>query len=236
MHVVPLRLEPAVAVEHLDAMVLAIGHVHPAVGVAADVVRNVELAGIGAGLAPRAEQRAVRRVLVHARVTVAVGHVQISLRRQRGVRAAMEGLAAHVRRRLAGDAEGQQHLAVERAVPDGVVAVVGQPQGLVGRHVDAVGAMKDTFAPGAQEVAVAIQHDHRVLAPIECVDAILLVDPDRGDVGVELLPRRQLRPAVDDLVPIGARAQDDRHFVFLLDSPLRRRQMMSHRSIIAPDA
>jgi hypothetical protein len=148
----------------------------------------------------------------------------------------MEGLAAHVGLRLAGDAEGQQHLAVEGAVPDRVVAVVGQPQGLVGRHVDAVGAMEHALAPGAQEVAVAIQHDHRVLAPIERVDAILLVDAHRGDVGVEFLPRRQLCPAVDDLVSIGARAQDDRHFVFLLDSPRRRRQMMSHRSIIAPDA
>src|SRR4029453_18397030 len=41
VHVVPLRLEPAVALENLSAMVLAVGHVHPAVGVAADVVRNV---------------------------------------------------------------------------------------------------------------------------------------------------------------------------------------------------
>jgi hypothetical protein len=66
MHVVPLGFVFPVAVEHLDAMVLAVGHVHPAVGVAADVMGDVELARIGAGLPPRAKQGAVRRVLVDA--------------------------------------------------------------------------------------------------------------------------------------------------------------------------
>src|SRR6266700_2612282 len=55
VHVGPLRLVFAVAVEHLDPVVLAVGDVDPAVGVAADVVRDVELAGIGAGLAPRTQ-------------------------------------------------------------------------------------------------------------------------------------------------------------------------------------
>src|SRR5438874_4490813 len=89
MHVGPLRLVLAVAVEDLDAMVLAIGDVHPALGVAADVVRDVELARVGAGLAPRVEPAAVRRIRVHARVAVAVGDVEIALRRQRRVRAAV---------------------------------------------------------------------------------------------------------------------------------------------------
>src|SRR5947209_9019534 len=52
VHVVPLRLVFAVAVEYLDAVVLAVGDIDPAVGVAADVVGDVELTGIGAGLAP----------------------------------------------------------------------------------------------------------------------------------------------------------------------------------------
>src|SRR6266852_9581979 len=103
VHVVPLRLELAVAVEHLDAMVLAVGDVDPPVRVAADVVRDVELARVGAGLTPRAEQRAVRRVLVHARVAIAVGDVEIALWRQRRVRAPVKRLAAHVGLRRAGD-------------------------------------------------------------------------------------------------------------------------------------
>src|SRR5437899_7206898 len=59
VHVHPLRLELAVAVEHLNAMVLAVGDVDPAVGIAADVVRDVELARVGPRLTPRAEQAAV---------------------------------------------------------------------------------------------------------------------------------------------------------------------------------
>src|SRR5581483_9569688 len=52
VQIVPLRLVLAVAVEHLHAMILAVGDVDKAVGVGRDVVHDVELAGIGAGLAP----------------------------------------------------------------------------------------------------------------------------------------------------------------------------------------
>src|SRR5262245_60285531 len=62
VQVVPLRLVLAVAIEHLHAMVLAVGHIHPAIGIAGDVVRDVELARIGARPAPGEEQLAVRRV------------------------------------------------------------------------------------------------------------------------------------------------------------------------------
>ena len=50
MHVVPLGFEIAVAVEDLDAVVLPVGDIDPAVRVAGDVVRDVELSGIGPGL------------------------------------------------------------------------------------------------------------------------------------------------------------------------------------------
>jgi hypothetical protein len=52
VQVLPLRLVFAVAVEHLDAMVLTVRDIAPAVGVAADVVDNVELALAGSGFAP----------------------------------------------------------------------------------------------------------------------------------------------------------------------------------------
>ena len=52
VHVVPLRLVFAVAVEDLDPVVLAVRDIDPAVGIAGDVMGDVELAGIGAGLAP----------------------------------------------------------------------------------------------------------------------------------------------------------------------------------------
>ena len=44
MQVLPLRLELTVAVEHLDAMVLAVGDIDPAISVTADVMDDVELA------------------------------------------------------------------------------------------------------------------------------------------------------------------------------------------------
>jgi hypothetical protein len=102
----------------------------------------------------------------------------------------VERLAAHVGFRLPGDAEGQEDLAIQRAVPDGVIAVVGEPQGVVRRHVHAVRTVKHAFAPRAQEVTVPVEHDHGVLAPVERIHTVLLVDPDGGDVGVELPPRR----------------------------------------------
>jgi hypothetical protein len=44
VQVLPLRFEFAVAVEDLDAVVLALGDIDPAIGVGADVVDDVELA------------------------------------------------------------------------------------------------------------------------------------------------------------------------------------------------
>src|SRR5215468_5413116 len=67
VEVVPLRLVLAVAVEYLDAMIFAVGDIDPAVGIAGDIVRDVEFARIGAGSAPGQDQFAVRRVFVHAR-------------------------------------------------------------------------------------------------------------------------------------------------------------------------
>jgi hypothetical protein len=59
VQVFPLRLVFAVAAEHLDAMVFTVRDIDPAVGVAADVVDNVELALAGSGFAPRHQQFAV---------------------------------------------------------------------------------------------------------------------------------------------------------------------------------
>jgi len=79
MQVVPLRLLLAVAVEHLHAMIFAVGDIDPAVGVAGYVVRDVEFARICAGPAPRQDQFAVRRVFVHARIAVTVGYIDVAL-------------------------------------------------------------------------------------------------------------------------------------------------------------
>ena len=97
--------------------------------------------------------------------------------------AAVERLAAHVGRRLAGKADGQQHLAVGGALAHRVVAVVGAVEIVVRVDVQPVRAVEQPFAPASDEAAVAVQHHHRVLAAIEHIDAVLAVDRDRRDVG-----------------------------------------------------
>jgi len=52
VQIVPLGLVFAVAVKYLHAVVLAVGDIDPAVDVGADIMGDIELAGIGAGLAP----------------------------------------------------------------------------------------------------------------------------------------------------------------------------------------
>src|SRR5260370_15418934 len=52
VHVVPLQLVLAVAVEHLHAMILAVGDIDPPVLVGGDVVGDLELAWIAARGAP----------------------------------------------------------------------------------------------------------------------------------------------------------------------------------------
>jgi hypothetical protein len=70
---------------------------------------------------------------------------------------------------------------------------------------------ENALAPGAQEIAVAVEHAHRVGAAIEGVDIVVFVDADRRDIGVELVARRQFGPALGDLVAVAVRAQYDRH-------------------------
>src|SRR5579863_4825110 len=97
------------------------------------------------------------------------------------MRASAEWLATHERRRLAGRSERHQHLPVQRAAPHAMGAVVGEPDCIIGSHMHAMRAWKHAFAPGSQEIALAIEDDHRVFAAIENVDIVVAVDPDRAD-------------------------------------------------------
>src|ERR1700730_8974868 len=105
MQVIPLRLILAVAVEHLDAVVLAVGDIDPAISIGADVVHDVEFAWASAGLAPRLQQLAVGRVFMDASIPEPVGDVDFPLGRQSGGRTARERLAPHILGRLAGHAD-----------------------------------------------------------------------------------------------------------------------------------
>ena len=77
---------------------------------------------------------------------------------------------------------------------DGVVAVVGAVEIVVGVDVQAVRTREQPLAPALEEVALAVEHHHRVLATIEHVDVVLAVDRDRADVGQV--------PALGELSPV----------------------------------
>lgn len=64
MHVVDLRFVAPFAVKHLHAVVLAIRDINPTVGVAADIVRQVEFARTRSRPAPACQKLAVRRDFV----------------------------------------------------------------------------------------------------------------------------------------------------------------------------
>jgi hypothetical protein len=122
----------------------------------------------------------------------------------------MERLAAHIGRRLAGHAELEQHLAVERAFAHEMAAIVGQIDRIVRPHMNAVSPRIMALTPGAQKIALAIEHQDRVFAAVEDVDIVLGVDPDRPDL-LERPTVRQLRPILDDAVLEIAGANNDRH-------------------------
>src|SRR5260370_5546295 len=74
-----LRLEGAVTVEHLDALVAGVGNVDIALGIDRDRAGGgAELAGFGALRAPRFDEHAVLVELRHALIADAVGHVDVS--------------------------------------------------------------------------------------------------------------------------------------------------------------
>src|SRR3979411_506092 len=81
--------------------------------------------------------------------------------------------------------------------------------------VQARGAVEHPFAPARDEIALAIQHHHRVGAAIEHIEAVLAVDRDGSDVG-EAPAVRQLREVFDDAVAMVARAENGRHVYFPL--------------------
>src|SRR5262245_1380823 len=207
----PLGEVLAVRAEDLDAIVLAVADEDPAVRGGRDAVREIELTGAGAGHAPRALPLAARAELVHAAVAVAVRDVEITLRPDREIRGTVEAVGwlrdRHVVlavvagvRGLVHGTQGHQELALRRELPHGVVAVVGAVEALVGADGDAVGAIGElALAPRAQELAVAVVCDDRVVTAADEVDAVLGIDRHARHVAVRVA-LRQLLPALDHLI------------------------------------
>src|SRR6266498_844731 len=117
---------------------------------------------------------------MHASVAVAVGYIEIPIPGVDGhMGAAVERVAAHKGDGLAARPKGEQDLAIQGTLADGVIAVVSAEHRLIGRHGKAVGAREDLLTPRTQEVAVAIEDHHGVLTAVEDVDVVLRVHPNR---------------------------------------------------------
>src|ERR1700731_2123429 len=112
----------------------------------------------------------------------------------------MKRLAAHVRRRLARDAERQPHLSLRGALADGVITVIGQPDGAIGRHEDSMGTREHPFSERAQKIACTVKDDHRVLAAIKDEDVVVFVYADAADF-LERPAGWKLRPVLHRLPP-----------------------------------
>src|SRR6266508_3769406 len=111
-----------------------------------------------------------------ARIAVAVGHVEVAVRRDGEVRRSIERWSASRDRadglpviarvgRHAARSDGLQEAAVARESTHGLIAVVREPQRVVGRERDPVRAHReDALAPRADETAVALVDEHGVRA------------------------------------------------------------------------
>ena len=148
----------AVRLEPLDAQVAAIADPDRAVRGDRDRVRRVELAGRGAGHAPRPAVGAVRIEHDHPAIAVAIGHVDGAVGRDRDIGRPVE--RPLVRARDAGRPELEQDLAIERRLEHAMAAGVGQPQVAVGHQAHAVWQV-EAQVPRPQVAPVAIEEDDR---------------------------------------------------------------------------
>src|SRR6202040_3288312 len=110
-------------------------------------------------------------------------------------------------------ADLQHYLPVKRAFAEEMAAVVGQIDRIVRPHMNAVRPRILALAPGAQKIALAIEHHDRMFAAIENVDVVPGVDADCPDL-LERPAFRQLRPILDDTVFEIAGANNNRHARF----------------------
>ena len=92
---------------------------------------------------------------------------------------------------FAGRADGQHDVALRRTLAHRGAEIVGQVEHVIGAGGCSVSIDEtDVLAPGAQEPAVPVEHDHGMGAAVEHVDVVLAVHADRGAVPMALSSQR----------------------------------------------
>ena len=170
--VVIARLRLEVVVEDLVTVVGAVGDPDVALSIDLEPVRQIELAGLFAGLlaADLREEPAVLVELHHAVVAVAVGHEDIALRVPSHVRRTAEDVLLRRRVRAGGRRDGavngrrpaaqhHQELALGAELRDGVRALVDRPDVVLRVDADRVRELKAVIALAdfLDEVAVLVE-------------------------------------------------------------------------------
>jgi hypothetical protein len=79
-----------------------------------------------------------------------------------------------------------------------VIAIVGAVDGVIGSHVDAVGAFEFTFAPGPEKPSITVEDRHGILPACEYIYVVMPIDADRSHVAEA--------PSVRKLAPVPSRA------------------------------
>src|SRR5215510_11215850 len=115
-------------------------------------------------------------------------------RRYGHVRWTIEGIALPFGGRIIGAAQGHEQLAIQGKFLHRVYTIIHTINHIIRADMDAVrtGA-EHALAPGAQEVAIAIKDNHRMLTAVEDVHVILGVHCDASYVD-ELPARWELFP------------------------------------------
>ena len=132
---------------------------------------------------------------MHAGIAVAIGDIKIPVARVDGhVGAPVKRFTTHEWRRLAAQPQREEHLALQGTLAHGVITVVRTEERPIGACSDAMGAREEAFPPRPQEVALAVEHHHRMRPTVKSVDIVIGVDPNRGDF---LEP-----PAIGELRPV----------------------------------
>ena len=104
---------------------------------------------------------------------------------------------ARIRRHVA-VAHREQELAVVGELHSDLGAAVHQVDAVVRPDADAVGVQKHALAPGAQEVALRVEHHEGMITACEDVDFVAGVD---GDAALSPLPAvGELAPALNDFI------------------------------------
>ena len=88
-----------------------------------------------------------------------------------------------------------------------MIAVIGAENRVIGRHAEPMRALENPLAPGAQEVAITIEHGDRMRAPAEHIDLIPAIDGHRRHL-IEIPAIRQSCPIGDQSIFEVTAAQD----------------------------